>query len=552
MISSFPNFAPRDHGGTVVVRVWIIGLDGGSWNVVRPLLESGKMPNLGELAEGGVSGVLRSTVPPVTCPAWFTFSTGLSPSRLGIYDFYGLHPGGLGLRYHSYADLNEVEIWDLLMEEGLSCGILNDPLFYPRKRHLGFAVPGFITPVDVFRTFPPGLMEELDRAVGRYEVDQEDMNIVDDETLLEDCLRVEGKRVKALAYLLDRYPTNFFLGVFTGTDRVCHRFLNRAFLATGRERDEAWEAIAAVYRVVDEGIGEVMERAAEEDYLMVMSDHGFAPRPWNLHVNQYLSDAGLLRVRVRGWMERAGITQRTIGKVLHSLGWLRAAKRFAPRRFLDLLPRGESILGEFMIHDLIARGRVSWAETSAVCIGYGIYLNSGLRKGKGTSPGVEPGLLERIRWELQDLEAPSGGKALEALPPHLAYGDPHPVNPPHLILRETGDCQIRSTFAVSGDLFTPNKRAGHSEEGIFIARHPAIKAGDLKSPLSLQDLAPLILEIYGIPSPSTMQGRVIPELLPHGSAAEGGCSEGLRGERTRREKERIAARIADMKRRRRG
>lgn len=533
-------------------RVWIVGLDGGSWNVVRPLLEEGRMPNLGALVEGGVRGVLRSTVPPVTCPAWFTFSTGLSPSRLGIYDFYGLRPGGRRLRYHSYADLQEVEFWDLLMEEGLSCGILNDPLFYPRKRHLGFAVPGFITPVDEFRTYPPGLMEELDRATGKYEVDQEDMNIVDDETLLEDCLRVERKRVKALSYLLDKYPTDFFLGVFTGTDRICHRFLNRAFLSSGRKRDEAWEAIAAVYRVVDEGIGEVMERAVEGDYLMVISDHGFAPRSWNLHVNQYLSDAGFLKVKVRGWMERAGMTQRSIGKALHGLGLMRVAKRFAPRGLLNLLPRGESILGESMIHDLISRGRVFWEETYAVCIGYGIYLNPEVRNGEEAAPGFKPRLLEQVRRELQGLVAPSGGGVLEALTPCSAYDDPHPVNPPHLVLRETGDCQVRSTFAVSGDLFTPNQRAGHSEEGIFIARHPAVPAGELESPLSLQDLAPLILETYGIPAPASMRGRVIPELLPHGSARKGGDTGDVRGERTRREKERIAARIADMRRRGQG
>lgn len=533
------------------MRVWIIGLDGGSWNVVQPLLEAGKMPNLDALVKGGVRGVLRSTIPPLTCPAWFTFSTGLSPSRLGIYDFYGLKPGGYALRYHSYADLDEVEFWDLLMEEGLSCGILNDPLFYPRKRHSGFAVPGFITPVDKFRTYPPGLMAELDRVTGKYEVDQENTNIVDDETLLQDCLRVEKKRVKALSYLLDKHPTDFFLGVFTGTDRICHRFLNRAFLASGRESDEAWEAIAAVYRVVDEGIGEVMERAAEDDYLMVISDHGFLPRSWNLHVNQYLSDAGFLKVKVRGWMERVGMTQRSIGKLLHDLGLMKRATKLVPRKVLNLLPRGESILGEAMIHDLIARGRVSWEETSAICIGYGIYLRGKGRAGKGLSPGEEPGLVEQIRRGLQELKTPSGGDVLEALSPHSAYDDPQPMNPPHLILRETGDCQLRSTFAVSGDLFTPNKRAEHGEEGIFVAHHPAIFVGELKSPLSLRDLAPLILEIYGIPAPAAMQGRVIPDLLPYGSPAKSAdCSEVSR-ELTRREKERIAARIADMKRWRR-
>ena len=51
-------------------KVLVVGLDGGNWTGLTPLLEAGIMPNLKSLIEGGSSGILESTIPPATAPAW--------------------------------------------------------------------------------------------------------------------------------------------------------------------------------------------------------------------------------------------------------------------------------------------------------------------------------------------------------------------------------------------------------------------------------------------------------------------------------------------------
>src|SRR5688572_13252617 len=71
----------------------IIGLDGATWDLAGPFLEAGDMPALAGLVARGASGVLRSTVPPVTFPAWSSFMTGANPGKHGIFDFTRRVPG---------------------------------------------------------------------------------------------------------------------------------------------------------------------------------------------------------------------------------------------------------------------------------------------------------------------------------------------------------------------------------------------------------------------------------------------------------------------------
>src|SRR5678816_4774561 len=64
----------------------IIGLDGATWDLAGPFLEAGDMPVLAGLRQAGAHGVLRSTIPPVTFPAWSSFMTGANPGKHGIFD----------------------------------------------------------------------------------------------------------------------------------------------------------------------------------------------------------------------------------------------------------------------------------------------------------------------------------------------------------------------------------------------------------------------------------------------------------------------------------
>ena len=45
------------------------GVDGATFDVIRPRVAAGHLPNFARLIENGVHGDLESTLPPVTSPA---------------------------------------------------------------------------------------------------------------------------------------------------------------------------------------------------------------------------------------------------------------------------------------------------------------------------------------------------------------------------------------------------------------------------------------------------------------------------------------------------
>ncbi len=54
-------------------RVVVFGLDGATWDIAKPLMAAGRMPNLARLVAEGTAGPLASTVPPISAAAWDAF-----------------------------------------------------------------------------------------------------------------------------------------------------------------------------------------------------------------------------------------------------------------------------------------------------------------------------------------------------------------------------------------------------------------------------------------------------------------------------------------------
>src|SRR5512139_2262734 len=70
-----------------MTKLIIIGLDGATFDLIKPWAAEGKLPTLARLMHDGVTGDLESTLPPVTSPAWPTFMTGKNPGKHGVFDF---------------------------------------------------------------------------------------------------------------------------------------------------------------------------------------------------------------------------------------------------------------------------------------------------------------------------------------------------------------------------------------------------------------------------------------------------------------------------------
>ncbi|HZL99132.1 MAG TPA: alkaline phosphatase family protein, partial [Planctomycetota bacterium] len=75
-----------------VRRVVILGLDGMDPGLATRLMRQGRLPNFQRLAEKGVFRPLTTSTPGMSPVAWSSFSTGVDPSRHGIYDFLTRDP----------------------------------------------------------------------------------------------------------------------------------------------------------------------------------------------------------------------------------------------------------------------------------------------------------------------------------------------------------------------------------------------------------------------------------------------------------------------------
>ena len=127
-------------------RVVVIGWDGATFDIIKPLLAQGRMPALAALLARGAHGPLRSTVPPVTPVAWTSFATGTSPGRHGIFDALTLDPASHEVRFVSAAMRRVPPIWRVLSDRGRPSGAVNVPVTWPPDAIDGFVIPGMFTP----------------------------------------------------------------------------------------------------------------------------------------------------------------------------------------------------------------------------------------------------------------------------------------------------------------------------------------------------------------------------------------------------------------------
>ena len=150
-------------------QILVIGWDGGTWTVFDPLVARGVMPKLAALRARGSHGVMRSTMPPVTAPAWSTLITGLGPQQHGIFGFmegmlFGetLGAAGRDARPASSLSLRGRTLFDILGTAGRRVLSVNLPLTYPPREVNGVLISGMMTPQNAATfTYPPTLADEL-------------------------------------------------------------------------------------------------------------------------------------------------------------------------------------------------------------------------------------------------------------------------------------------------------------------------------------------------------------------------------------------------------
>lgn len=149
-------------------RVAVIGLDCAPPALVfdryRPV-----MPHLSRLMQQGSWGPMRSTIPPITIPAWTSMLTGRDPGQLGLYGFSRQQAGSYATVLNASSDIPVPRVWELLQAAGKRVAPLFVPPSYPPQPVDGAMVSCFMTPgADCVHTYPESLGAEIGERFGAY------------------------------------------------------------------------------------------------------------------------------------------------------------------------------------------------------------------------------------------------------------------------------------------------------------------------------------------------------------------------------------------------
>jgi len=505
------------------------------------LLELGRLPFIKKLIDSGFRSVLKSTIPPVSGPAWLSFATGMNPGKVGVFDFFNRRRDRTSLSPVNSQDYEGKALWDLVSDLGLKVGIFNYPMLYPPYAINGMMVSGVGCPDHSKLTYPSSLKLELDQVAGGYkvELDYQHKRYEDCDLFLKDLDRLVEKQEKAVYYVLKKEEWDLFIAVFSFTDWAQHlmwRHLEKQHPLYDKTVSLKYQAaFASLWKKVDSIIQNIVQISGNETNIFLLSDHGFGPQKGCFNLVSWMNDKGYL-IRQKRPIKYSMLE--LVKPFLEALSRLHVTCAF-PIRFRQKVADKT----EIDLLDQIDLTRSS-AYTLEHSIPFGaIYLN----EAKETFTSKREQLKRRIIDELETFCAQAGVKLQVFEPSEIYQGDKVDLAPDIIFTINNWECVIVKSF--DAPLFTENSYStrhtgSHRMEGILISHGPDINEGISQEPIEIYDVAPTILHLLGVPISPDMDGSVRYSIFKRDSEPyrrEVRCIQ-------KKEKDRVKAKIKDLKR----
>jgi len=290
---------------------------------------------------------------------------------------------------------------------------------------------------------------------------------------------------------LAKTPRGLVTIVFETTDSIQHmffRYLDKSHPALKAAPARLSAAvIEELYKKMDDLVGRVAADLGPKGVLFVMSDHGFKSFRRGVNLNS--------------WLHRNGYLALSAGKT-ESGEW-----------FKD----------------------VDWDRTRAYGLGLGgVYLNLKGREARGTvEPGSEAEALKaELAAKLTALKDGTGGPAAisRVYDRDAVYAGPYKDNAPDLLIGYNEGYRASwdgVTGIVNGTVIEDNTKAWSGDHCIDPALVPGVLFSSLKLKRpdpSIMDVAPTVLELFGIAPPAHMDGKGLVDVAALAGAQQGKAS----------------------------
>ncbi len=495
-------------------RVLMVGLDGATFSILRPLAEAGRLPHLAKMLESGASGILHSTVPPITPTAWTTIFTGKNPGRHGLFDFQTIDPETYKRRTVQAGEHLEKPLWQLLSEVGIKSSVIDVPFTWPPRPFDGVMLTGYGTPrtPGTMLTHPADLAEQLPSELhSLVRVALPEQAFDRSEAFIEEWSAIMDGRERLLEAFAKKKDWRFFFTVFSITDNLAHLLWTYCEPTHSNYRhpdaEKYREAFFKAYERCDRLLGRLWEWAGPDCVTLAISDHGFGSIRPRQFIFQLLAEGGFILPRqgpsfgrVKGALQRTALRAYNAHPVIRE--FVKGMRPGSRARLKGALKRG----------GLVADGEEIDAERSSVIpspFGLQLWINSQDRFPKGPVPESQKSeVLEQVVEQLKASKDPVTGRAVFKKIHRRGdvYSGSAEQRAPDLIL-EYEDVYNKGEEGKVLPM-NPGLEGGHTGEGIFLASGPGVGSGEIQG-MALEDLAPTILYLLGRPIPADMDGKVL-------------------------------------------
>jgi predicted AlkP superfamily phosphohydrolase/phosphomutase len=475
----------------------------------------------------GAYGPLRSTIPPMTAPAWTSFMTGKNPGKHGLYDWIYRHDDSYDISPVTAAHCKEPTLWSILSRAGQRICIVNVPMTFPPMPVNGVLISGLPAPsTQVSITYPPDLLGQIEEEVGEYLLYPDPGQAYSDsgvDAFLDVLYRTAESRLRVLDYLRAMEDWGFCMVVLNGTDTVQHamwKFMSPDHpLHDPGRKSRYGDAILHYYQYVDTALDRIVADLDENTTLLLMSDHGFGPFHKFIHLNNWLRQQGWLQIKrtPTTWMKAGlfdlGFTPMGVYDLLMRMG-LGALKREVVRG------KGQGLLRKMFL----SFDDVDWQRTTAYALGNvgQIYLNVRGREAQGV---VEPGeqyetTRDEIIARLRELRDPHTAEpVVETIYRREEIYRGHNVDraadivfvPTRMEYFGFGEYEFGSNRIIES--MKRGISGTHRLNGMALLWGSAVSKGTHLQDAQILDVAPTILHLMGQPVPQDMEGRVLIEAL---------------------------------------
>lgn len=513
-------------------RVFILGLDGATFDIIKPLIEKGELPTFKKIIEDGVHGTLWSTIPTVSAPAWTSFATGKNCGKHGIIGFTKLdRRNGYSIRYVTGNDNKSLTFWDILSRKNKSVVVINVPMTYPPKKVNGILISGCDAPgTNTNFTFPASFKEEIFKISSDYKINlvlgghlRDDMGR---HKAIEMIFRSIEARQKVVLHLIDNVKWDLFVVKFNNPDNVQHHFW-KYMDTTHPDYDPACDekfkqVIFSVYRRLDNLLASIIDKLDDNTTLIVMSDHGGGKLlRKSICLNEWLMTLGLLSKKGRnGSFSISDNLYIFMEKVVAFL--LKNLSLKTKTRIKKYLPGAISRTTSYF-----KLSGIDWNKTKAF-VGevesVRINLKGKYPHGQVNGEKEYEELRETIIREITHLKDPETGEQLieKAFKREELYSGPYVEEFPDIILvpkdnkyeiswkffREKNVKPIGDSFVVRQDNWR-GESGMHRPNGIFIMRGKDTKRGTEINNANIVDLFPTIMYQMSLPIPDDADGKVL-------------------------------------------